>query len=144
VDAEGHPFVQDMFSTGALGPHPIDTSQGGTDDILDYTAPLEESGKDLANDLRQGKTTLPLLLACEQDQTLLEAVTVLSKQGPTEEKCQEIVRRVLETPAIERARDLAGELVGRAKKFLAEFPDGPAVESLRELTSYIVDRVTIR
>jgi octaprenyl-diphosphate synthase len=115
-----------------------------TDDILDYTAPLEESGKDLANDLRQGKTTLPLLLACEQDQTLLEAIVVLSKQGPTEEKCQEIVRRVLETPAIERARDMAGELVGRAKEFLAEFPDGPAVESLRELTSYIVDRVTIR
>jgi octaprenyl-diphosphate synthase len=115
-----------------------------TDDILDYTAPLEESGKDLANDLRQGKTTLPLLLACEQDRDLLNAVAVLSKQGPTEEKCQEIVRRVLETSAIERARDMAGELVGRAKESLAEFPDGPAVKSLRELTSYIVDRVTIR
>jgi octaprenyl-diphosphate synthase len=115
-----------------------------TDDILDYTAPLEESGKDLANDLRQGKTTLPLLLACEQDGDLLNAVVVLSKQGPTEEKCQEIVRRVLETSAIERARDMAGDLVGRAKESLAEFPEGPAVESLRELTSYIVDRVTIR
>ena len=115
-----------------------------TDDILDYTAPLEESGKDLANDLRQGKTTLPLLLACEQDRDLLNAVAVLSKQGPTEEKCQEIVRRVLETSAIERARDMAGELVGRANESLAEFPDGPAVKSLRELTSYIVDRVTIR
>ena len=115
-----------------------------TDDILDYTAPLEESGKDLANDLRQGKTTLPLLLACERDQDLLDAVVVLSKQGPTEEKCQEIVRRVLETSAIERARDMAAELASRAKGLLAEFPDGPAVESLRELTSYVVDRVTIR
>lgn len=115
-----------------------------TDDILDYTAPLEESGKDLANDLRQGKTTLPLLLACEQDRDLLNAVEVLSKQGPTEEKCQDIVRRVLETSAIERARDMAGDLVGRAKESLAAFPDSPAVESLKELTSYIVDRVTIR
>jgi len=115
-----------------------------TDDILDYTAPLEESGKDLANDLRQGKTTLPLLLACEQDRDLLNAIAVLSKQGPTEEKCQEIVRRVLETSAIERSREMAAELVGRAKGLLAEFSDGAAVDSLRELTSYIVDRVTIR
>ncbi len=115
-----------------------------TDDILDYIAPLEESGKDLANDLLQGKTTLPLLLACEQDQGLLQAVTVLSQQGPTEEKCQEIVRRVLETSAIDRAREKAGELVIRANEYLAEFPESPAVESLRELTSYIVDRVTAR
>jgi octaprenyl-diphosphate synthase len=115
-----------------------------TDDILDYTAPLEESGKDLANDLRQGKTTLPLLLACEQDPDLLKAVAGLSQDGPTEEKCQEIIRRVLKTSAIGRARDKAGELVSRAKELLGEFPDGPAIESLRELTSYIVNRVTVR
>jgi octaprenyl-diphosphate synthase len=115
-----------------------------TDDILDYTAPLEESGKDLANDLRQGKTTLPLLLACEQNEDLLQAVDVLSHHEPTEENCQEIVRRVLETSAIERARDKAVELVDRAKELLKDFPDGPAVESLRELTGYIVDRVTVR
>jgi octaprenyl-diphosphate synthase len=114
-----------------------------TDDILDYTAPLEESGKDLANDLRQGKTTLPLLLACEQDEDLLSAVEVLSKREPADEECQQIVRRVLETSAISRALVKAGELVSSAKEHLRAFPDGPAVESLHELTVYIVDRVTV-
>ncbi|MBN1390759.1 MAG: hypothetical protein JXA22_08980 [Candidatus Thermoplasmatota archaeon] len=36
VDGDRIAHVQDMFSTGALGPHPLDTAQGGTDDILDY------------------------------------------------------------------------------------------------------------
>lgn len=114
-----------------------------TDDILDYTAPLEESGKDLANDLRQGKTTLPLLLACEQDEDLLSVVEVLSKREPTDEECQEIVRRVLETSAISQALQRVGELVGSAKELLKALPDSPAVESLHELTVYVVDRVTV-
>ena len=36
VDANGTVHVEDAYSTGATGPHPVDTQLGGTNDILQY------------------------------------------------------------------------------------------------------------
>jgi hypothetical protein len=36
VEDDGTAKVADTYSTGPIGPHPLDTDQGGTDDILDF------------------------------------------------------------------------------------------------------------
>jgi len=34
--AEGQPYIYDMYATGRYGPHPPDTSLGGTFDVLEF------------------------------------------------------------------------------------------------------------
>jgi len=114
-----------------------------TDDVLDYTAPPEQSGKDLANDLRQGKATLPLLLACEEDKELLSEVENIAAKEPTQKECLEVVRRVLATSAVDRALIRAEGYVQEARKKLEAFQDGQAQESLYELAGYIIGRVKL-
>lgn len=111
------------------------------DDVLDYTASPEKSGKDLANDLVQSKVTLPLLLACEQDDALLPLVEDATVAGPSEEQCLAIVRRVLATNAIQRARQEAENYIALAHRHLESFPKSPALRCLEEITRFVVDRV---
>ncbi len=113
------------------------------DDVLDYTAPSEQSGKDLANDLLQGKTTLPLLLACEEDPALLPVLERVATQGSDETSCQQIVKRVLGTKAIARAKKAASAYTAKACGCLVSipgYPDAPTVNCLLMLARHIVDR----
>jgi octaprenyl-diphosphate synthase len=113
------------------------------DDVLDYTASPEESGKDLANDLTQGKMTLPLLLACEEDPDLLGAAEAQAVGEPRQEECMKIVERVLQTRAVTRALDKAWSFVEQARQSLGNLPDGPARRSLLELAEFVVARVSV-
>ena len=112
-----------------------------TDDVMDYTATVEESGKDLANDLRQGKTTLPLLLACEEDKNLLKKVESLAAGDPDPEECCKIVKRVLATSGVAKAMEKASNYINDALDFLSTFPDRPAIGCLADLAQYIIQRV---
>jgi octaprenyl-diphosphate synthase len=110
------------------------------DDILDYTASQQESGKDLANDLMQGKVTLPLLCACEEDPSLLGLVEQATKDGPNESQCHEILRRVLATNAIERSREQARQRVRQAIGCIHFLAEGPAKQCLIDLAHHVVNR----
>jgi len=121
----------------------VGTSFQLIDDLLDYTAEEEVLGKPVLSDLKEGKLTLPLLLA-------LPAAT------PVERKAVETVLREREfrtvtrsqildlvdrhgTPA--RARKLAEETAERAKEALAPLPDGDAKEALLYAPDFILNRV---
>jgi len=110
------------------------------DDILDYAAPSADSGKDVANDLLQGKTTLPLLLACETDPSLLGLVESVAAAGPDQASCRPIVERVLASGAIDSARQEAQRHADRAVARLSDFPDGPLRKCLAELADFVVRR----
>ncbi len=115
-----------------------------TDDILDYTAPPEQSGKDLANDLLQGKATLPLLLACIEDPSLQALVEQTAASGtPTPDVCRTIVGRVLASESIKRSLDEARRYADLATRELAGLPDGPATDVLADLANFVVDRVQL-
>ena len=115
-----------------------------TDDILDYTADPEHSGKDLANDLLQGKATLPLLLACIEDPTLQALVERTAESGtPTPETCQTIISRVLASESIGRSLEEARRYAAQAHRDLAVFDEGPAVQVLTALVDFVVDRVKL-
>jgi octaprenyl-diphosphate synthase len=114
-----------------------------TDDILDYISPLEQSGKDLANDLLQGKTTLPLLLACEEDPDLLALVEDLSKNVPGERECTAVVERVLATNSLESSLDRALIYTGLASEQLARFDSSRYTESIAELLAFVTERVDL-
>jgi geranylgeranyl pyrophosphate synthase len=100
-----------------------------TDDILDCSGEVMETGKIAGVDLREGTPTLPLLLAARQDRVVYEALA----GGPLDGA----LVRVAATGALELSRAIALEYVERARGFL----DGQAHrEELEALTHLVVDR----
>jgi octaprenyl-diphosphate synthase len=112
------------------------------DDIIDYSLDLDESGKARGQDLREGKATLPLILACERSPGLRTSLEAMLRAGPPvdEEELGELLERVIDAGGLEAARAAAHTHVEAAVEALTALPASPARSALDELAHYIVGR----
>ena len=114
------------------------------DDVLDVQPSLTPgvTGKEPGQDLRDGKITLPVALACEADPDLHRRLTEALRAGPPlpEQTLSEIVSRVHQSDAPQRARSIAARHADAACDALRHLPDSPARASLVELAGYSVRR----
>ncbi len=106
------------------------------DDALDYTS--EETGKTLLADLREGKLTLPLVVAAERDPGLAPLLAEI--HAGRLEQMDEVRRRVLESGACDEVRRRADEITERALSALAEVPASPARGLLDALARQLTAR----
>jgi octaprenyl-diphosphate synthase len=110
------------------------------DDLLDYEGSTAELGKNVGDDLREGKPTLPLLLAM-QNGTLQQRETIRHAIVHGEvERLQEIVGIVRGTGALDGTRQAAREEAERARACLDALPPSPYREGLLELCLRSIDR----
>jgi octaprenyl-diphosphate synthase len=110
------------------------------DDALDYSAPAEQTGKNMGNDLSEGKPTLPLIYALRQ--TTLDEANILRhaiQTGSTNE-LDTIVKIIESTGAIEYTANAARQHATQAREALAPIPDSPHKQALHALTDFVVDR----
>ena len=110
------------------------------DDVLDYDGNAAEMGKNLGDDLREGKATLPLILAmqrgnAEQSQTVREAIETGSL-----DRLQEIVAIVRETGALTATRQAASTEAQRAIDAARRLPDNIHSQAMITLASQLLDR----
>jgi len=112
------------------------------DDCLDYTATNESLGKTIGTDLREGKITLPLILALQEaggnERKRMGEIILSDEIGQNDFK--EVLSFIGRYAGVEKTLDLAREHVGRAKACLTVFSDSPEKEALYQLADYIVDR----
>jgi octaprenyl-diphosphate synthase len=112
------------------------------DDILDFTADEKVLGKPVANDLREGKLTLPvifLLRRCgARGAELIRAV--LEDRGFVRVSREQIAALARDCGALEDARALAEKYAQAARRDLAVFDRSPFREALEALPDFILAR----
>lgn len=113
------------------------------DDVMDYTSASTEMGKNVGDDLAEGKPTLPLIYAIQQanaQQRALLVEAIVERNGL--ERLDEIQKILSQTGAIDYSQRRAQEEAAKAKAALEILPPGPYREALYELADMAVIRIS--
>jgi len=123
----------------AYGMH-LGTAFQLADDALDYSSSPEKLGKNIGDDLSEGKPTLPLLYAmwhgtAGQADTIREAI----KTGGLDQ-LSVITAAIESTSAISYTKNLAEEEAKRALSSIKDVPQSPYKEALEDLAQFSFTR----
>ena len=110
------------------------------DDVLDYEGDAAQIGKNLGDDLREGKNTLPLIIAmqrCAQaDRDLIRAAI----ENGDASQMERIVGLVNACGAMQATKEAAAEQAEIALQALAVLPDNAYKQALQALASQLTHR----
>lgn len=112
------------------------------DDALDYAGATETLGKNAGDDFREGKATLPLILAIARLGPRENAFweRVVGRRDQTEADFRRARELIVGTGALEATLDLASDYAESAKSALAGFPTGEWRAGLEALADFAVSR----
>lgn len=106
------------------------------DDVLDYTADDESIGKNLGDDFKEGKLTLPLIYLLKNGTTEQQQQVHQAIKNPESTDFNAIKDMVVESNAIQYTLDQAMLLSQRAKEALVDLTDNKAKHALSFLCDY--------
>lgn len=110
------------------------------DDLLDYTASPETMGKNVGDDLAEGKMTLPLIYALQNtDEHHRQHIQTAIKQGLLEEY-DVVMEAITQTNACDYCLQVARHHAELAKAGLEALPPSPYRQALYELIDFVVER----
>src|SRR5271154_3583301 len=112
------------------------------DDALDYSGAAETLGKNAGDDFREGKATLPLLLAIARSGPREAAFweRPIGRRDQTEADFRRARELIIGAGAIETTLDLAADYAWAAKAALAAFPANDWRRALEDLADFAVSR----
>ena len=110
------------------------------DDLLDYEGNSDELGKNVGDDLREGKPTLPLLIAMERGTAAERDLIRHAIEHGEQQKLPDILAIVRRTGALDATRAAAQEQADKARESLFVLPDSDARAALLELCFRAVHR----
>ncbi|AVO43052.1 polyprenyl synthetase family protein [Simplicispira suum] len=112
------------------------------DDVLDYDGAAAEMGKNLGDDLREGKATLPLIAAMQRAGLAESEVIKSAIEHGSTDRLDEIVHIVRDTGALEVARACAAAEAERAIASIAPLASNAYKSCLIELAAQLLGRRT--
>ena len=110
------------------------------DDVLDYNADPEEIGKNIGDDLAEGKPTLPLIYVLEHGNTAQAACVRSAIEDGGRDRIDEVLEAIHATGALRYTRQLAQAEAERAVMSLAGLGPSPYRDSLRQLAEFSMIR----
>lgn len=110
------------------------------DDALDYRAKPEELGKNLGDDLADGKPTLPLIYAMEHGSEAQSTLLRQAIENGDREAFREVFAIVQATNAIDYTSRRAVEEANLALSALDVLPESPYKQALSDLARFSVER----
>ena len=110
------------------------------DDLLDYDGETHALGKNVGDDLREGKPTLPLLLAIARGEPAERDLVRHAIEHGEVARLGDVVAVVRRTGALEVARAMARDEAAEASQCLRLLPPSEYRDALLELCTRAVDR----
>ncbi|MFT4191488.1 MAG: polyprenyl synthetase family protein [Comamonas sp.] len=111
------------------------------DDALDYDGQANELGKNLGDDLREGKVTLPLILALQRgDEPQRQAIREAIEHGGDTEQLDHIVEIIRATGALEGCREAAAASAQGAIDAIHALEANKYTEALLQLAAQLLQR----
>ncbi|MGG7603658.1 octaprenyl diphosphate synthase [Massilia sp. BKSP1R2A-1] len=110
------------------------------DDVLDYAGDAAEIGKNLGDDLREGKPTLPLIWLMENGTPEQRQLVRSCIEHGDEEQFDAVLAAVTSSGALDYTRAQAESAARRAAEAISGLPDSIYKSSLLQLCSFAVDR----
>ena len=110
------------------------------DDVLDYASDADTLGKNLGDDLAEGKATLPLIRAMAQSDAATQARLRAIVEAGDAGALPEALAAIEATDALAYSRSRAHAYADAAESALAGMPGNEAVAALRGLARYAVGR----
>lgn len=110
------------------------------DDVLDYTGETNVMGKNLGDDLREGKATLPLIAAMQRGTAQESQVIRTAIENGDVSMLADVVQIVKTTGALDVARTAAMREAQRAIEVAKQLPSNPHTDCLIELSAHLLER----
>jgi geranylgeranyl pyrophosphate synthase len=110
------------------------------DDVLDFIGDASQVGKPVANDLRQGIVTLPVIDYLDAHPHDRRVDDLLNNGQHSDDVVLPIVADVRASGAVDRAVSEANDYVRSAQRTLSKLPDGEARQSMLAVADYVVAR----
>lgn len=112
------------------------------DDLLDYSGEAHTIGKNIGDDLREGKATLPLIVAMQRSNKHLQEIIRAAIVNGHSSDFEQILRCIRETGALDYTRAQAQAQALCAQEQLALLPASAYKESLLSLAAFAVERAS--
>lgn len=109
------------------------------DDVLDYSGDVESLGKNVGDDLREGKPTLPLIRVLETG-TDEQRKLIRNAIESGEADFAAVARAIHATDALEYTRNAADHEAQLARQALELFPDSAYTETLLKFCTFAIER----
>jgi octaprenyl-diphosphate synthase len=110
------------------------------DDALDYSQTTDHTGKNVGQDIAEGKTTLPLIHAMQKSHSADLALLRQAIQTGSYDKLEAILEIIESTDAIKYTADTAKYHAQKAKQALSYLHFTPYRQALEELSDFVVER----
>ena len=134
----GRPEEEEM-AMARYGMH-LGTAFQLIDDVLDYSSSSVEMGKNVGDDLAEGKPTLPLIYAMRNGSEEQSAIVRKAIEEGGLDYIDEVMAAIKSTAAIEYTEQTARKEAENAIAELAHLPDSNYKEALEALARFSVDR----
>ena len=112
------------------------------DDVLDYSARQARLGKSIGDDFREGKITLPVVIAFQEGSEAERAFwrRTLEAQEIVDGDLDQAIALLQRHGALDRSVARARDYAAAARTGLDRFPTGPIRTALRDVVDFCVDR----
>ena len=112
------------------------------DDILDYSSTDSQMGKSQGDDLREGKPTLPILIAIDKGSKEQQDIIKSAINNADESKLEIITDILKDTNSLELAKNQAKDFIIKAKAELKNLPQGEDLLSLNQICDLAINRIS--
>ncbi|MCC2644324.1 MAG: octaprenyl diphosphate synthase [Burkholderiales bacterium] len=137
IVANATPEIENALSDYAIN---LGNAFQVVDDILDYAGSRDAMGKNVGDDLLEGKVTLPLIYLLKQSQNselIKDAI-----ENPRPANIEKIIELINDSGALFYCKQIAGNFASNAKAALTIFPGSEYKNAMLDLADLSISRIS--